>query len=113
MSDERFDVESEVPALPADRGDPVYRHAFREMVVTLVSCFVAMAWTIGWCAFDAYPPAGEPVAMLWGMPRWAVIGVLIPWGVFTLFLGWFGLCFVADDDLTVGELDGDDAGEPR
>ena len=83
--------------------DPVYRNAFREMVVCLVACFVAMAWTIGWCAIDAYPEPGTPVAMMFGMPRWAVVGVLIPWGVFTVFLVWFGLWFVADDDL--GEHD--------
>jgi hypothetical protein len=79
--------------------DSTYRHARREMLLSVVACLIAMAWTIGWCAFDAYREPGEPLPLLWGMPRWAVVGVLLPWGLFGVFLVWFGLWFVVDDDL--------------
>jgi len=66
----------------------------------MVGCWIVFAvWTLGYnaiYAFDAESSADNPI---WGMPRWIVFGILIPW-IFALFLTvWFALRFMKDTPL--------------
>ena len=80
------------------RPDPVFLNSLRECWVVLGIWVVCIVWTIGYCGFAGYGESSE-VGILLGMPDWIVIGVVLPWFLATLFTAWFGLFFVADDDL--------------
>lgn len=86
--------------------DPTLQHARREFRLVLVVVGSVMLWAIGVCAFDGYLGQAEPPLLL-GMPRWALLGILFPWLFLLGFNYWYGLVFVADDDLSR-----DDVAEP-
>ena len=55
----------------------------------------------------------EPVAILFGMPRWAFFGVVLPWmaaGAFTL---WFSMVFMKDTDLDPDREDAKEGSKPQ
>ena len=54
-----------------------------------------MIWTIGYCAFFAYGSA--EIHLLWGMPRWVVFGIVIPWIITTLYSLWFALFYMKSE----------------
>ena len=63
--------------------------ARREAIQILAAWFVCLVWTIGYCALAGY---GEgPVTLVAGLPRWALVGVILPWVAATAFSVWFAL----------------------
>jgi hypothetical protein len=92
--------------------DPLYLNSRREALLILVAWAVCLMWTVTYCYCFGYYVAGEAIVMTLGMPSWVFWGVLVPWFLATVFSIWFGLCYMADDDLgeTVAEANrgGDD-----
>ncbi len=86
-----------------DNLDPVIIHAYREAVVVLVVWLVGIAWTVGYCAIIGYNVQPEQIQITLGMPRWVFWGILVPWIVIVLFTIWFGLFYIADDELVQGQ----------
>ncbi len=89
--------------------DPVYLNCRREALIILAAWAICLVWTITYCYLFGYNVAGESIATTMGMPSWIFWGVLVPWIVATLFSIWFGLCYMADDDL--GETAAEAGGE--
>jgi hypothetical protein len=89
-----------VPRVP----DPVYVHSRREAVIILS---VWLASTVYCCAYSYYfgystperPLGPGDVHPILGMPSWVFWGVMVPWGVCSLFTFVFAGWFIADDDL--------------
>ena len=88
--------------------DPLYLHARREAVVVLIVWLAGLLWTVGYCFFTAYDdiPAGQ-IRLILGMPAWVFWGVLAPWFVIIGFSIWFGLFYIADDELERGQDESD------
>ncbi len=79
--------------------DPVYLHARREAIVILSVWTIALVWSLtvylGW----GHAPLEGHTVLWWGIPRWVVLGIALPWIVADLFAAWFCFFFMADDDL--------------
>lgn len=71
-------------------GNPAdYRQARREAAVAVLIWAAALAATVG---LSYALGSGEASAQsLWGIPRWAALGVFLPWLVFFLVHVWFSL----------------------
>ncbi len=88
--------------VPREELDPLLRGARREMLVVLAVWALGAAWTIGYAGLFGYKPVPDDPAALplvWGMPAWVFWGVMLPWGVATLFTLWFALFFMKDEAL--------------
>lgn len=67
---------------------------------TMVGCWFAFAaWTIGYNALFAFDGAKSAADPVWGMPRWVVFGILIPWILGLALTIWFALRFMHDTPL--------------
>ncbi len=88
--------------------DPTFVNARREAGWILVAWAVCLIWTVGYCALWAYDVPPDQIGIILGMPSWVFWGVLVPWIAATLFSIWFGLVYMADDDL--GETDDGEGG---
>lgn len=94
--------------------DPLYRSAKRELLVSAAIWFLALCWSVGYCARYGYHLKPEELKFVFGFPSWIFYGVVLPWGLSTLVSGAFAFGFMQDADL--GETDdappapeGDDA----
>jgi hypothetical protein len=82
-----------------DNLDPVIIHAYRESIVVLLVWLIGIAWTVGYCAMTGYNVPPEQIRITLGMPNWVFWGILVPWVAVILFTIWFGLFYIADDEL--------------
>lgn len=60
------------------------------------------------CGALAFEPVATeeglvPGATLWGMPRWVLLGIAIPWLTANAFIIWFALGFMKDTPLATEE----------
>lgn len=83
--------------------------------------FICMLWVVGYCYLRGYVHPGdswlvqsglaagpdEVFATLWGIPRWIVFGILIPWLLASAFTIWFGMYGMPDDELGGERGDGE------
>ena len=83
--------------IDASRFDPGFLRARREAIIILIAWAVCLIWTVGYCGVAGYANDSEAIALLFGMPRWVVWGILAPWIAATLFSTWFSLCHIADE----------------
>ena len=60
---------------------------------------VFLLWTGLVCATTSGPTPGEPVAVLFGLPRWVVLGVGLPWILASGVTAWFSLGFMKETEL--------------
>ncbi len=79
--------------------DLTFVHARREFRLVRIVVVCLLMWIGGVCMGDGFSKEGNSIPLLFGMPRWAVLGVLTPWCFALAFNYWFGLFYVADDDL--------------
>ncbi len=93
--------------------DPVFRHAWRELIVIMVLFASFCGWSLAVCYAMGYLPAGAErpdIDLVLGMPGWAFWGILIPWVVVDVVAVWFCFFYMVDDDL--GEAhEGEDLAE--
>lgn len=104
--------------------DPTFVHARREawIILAIFTLFAIYGLTVCyWLGYQNPPlesvglPSQSPPqspeslpAMMLGMPRWVVIGVLLPWLVANVVTGWFCFFVMRNDSLEdspVAELD--------
>ena len=79
--------------------DPTFLNARREAWLILGAWVVCLIWSVGYSAWAGYDVAPDQIDIVLGMPGWVFWGVLVPWVAATLFSVWFGLAYIADDDL--------------
>ena len=85
------------------RYDPSFLNARREAWLILLAWAVCLVWTVGYSALAGYGVEADQISFILGIPDWVFWGVLIPWVVATLFSVWFGLFYMANDDLSPSE----------
>src|SRR5262249_17532464 len=103
-----------VPAMPADPPPNPLFSARREALVTGLAYLAALLWTVPYCYLRGYqhPPGSWVVEwglaaprgradldLILGVPDWVAVGILLPWGVATVFTLWFAAFFMKDEDL--------------
>ncbi len=70
----------------------------------MIAAWIAFAaWTTIYNGLFANPGSEAPIELLFGFPRWVVIGVGLPWILSLGLTIWFAFCFMKDTD-----LDGED-----
>ena len=75
---------------------PIKDTAVRESYWIVGSWCVCAVWVL----FATYIlPATTPQSprLLFGMPMWIVVGVMLPWSLATIFTIWFALGVMTDD----------------
>ncbi|HUF60869.1 MAG TPA: DUF997 family protein [Verrucomicrobiales bacterium] len=83
-------------SLEAEEGSR-FRQARREAIVIVAAALAFAGWVNGWCWSTAYGQGADPTDLLWGLPRWVVFGVALPWMAANVFTIWFALCFFKED----------------
>jgi len=76
-----------------------FRQSKRELGLMLGAWVGFAAWTTIAGAVLGFHEAGESVATVFGMPRWVVVTVALPWVVANGFVIWFATRFMQDTDL--------------
>lgn len=77
-----------------------YRQSKRELFVMIGAWVVMGLWVLGYNSQAAYGAETEgPVKMLFGLPRWTVIGWLLPLLLANAFTIWFCLRFMQDEPM--------------
>ncbi len=79
--------------------DPLLKSARREAVICGVVWLLATAYSVIYCWFFGYERSLESLRYVFGFPDWIFWGVIMPWGVCTLFSAWFCMYFMTDEDL--------------
>lgn len=79
--------------------DPLLRGARRESLVVFGVWLAALTYTMGYCYWFGYGRAGQTPTLWFGVPGWVLWGIVLPWSLCTAVSWWFGLWFMADDDL--------------
>jgi len=95
-------------------------NARREAIVIGVVWLLSLIWVVGYCYLRGYihtadswavrmgfatPRTAENFHAILGIPDWILFGIFIPWLICTLFTVWFGLVFMAEDDLGIEQPD--------
>ena len=77
-----------------------YLQSKRELFVMIAAWVITALWVLGYNSQAAYAAETEtPVRMLFGLPRWTVIGWLLPLLVANAFTIWFCLRFMRDEPM--------------
>ncbi len=87
------------PNKPSERLEQSYRQSVRELIFILVAWTAFAVWIIGTGALLAYHSPDEEVQILFGMPRWVLVSVALPWLAAIGLIFWFALRFMKDTDL--------------
>lgn len=89
------------PSTRPDTGAS-YQQSKRELYLMIAAWAVTALWVLGYNLQAAYAAEIEtPVRMLFGLPRWTVIGWLLPLLVVNAFTIWFCLRFMRDEPMEV------------
>ena len=79
--------------------DPVYVHARREALVILAVWIVCLIWSLTIYMLLGHGRPADGNVLWWGIPRWVVVGIAVPWLAANLCAAWFCFFYMADDDL--------------
>ena len=85
--------------MDADELGASFRQSRREMFVMLSAWIVFVTWTGTTCALLSRFDPEQPAEILFGMPKWALLGIAAPWIASNIFIFWFALCFMKDTKL--------------
>lgn len=77
----------------------VLRNGLREAGIVLAIWLATLIWTITASYWFGTDRGTEEVATILGMPRWVVIGILLPWAASTIATIVFCVRIMKDDDL--------------
>jgi hypothetical protein len=82
--------------MPDVSEDPLVTTGRREAVVVLTLFFVAVTYTVGYCAWFGYDRTLDDLTFVLGFPDWVFWGIVVPWGICTV-IGWFLSTFYMAD----------------
>ncbi len=83
--------------------DPLLASARREALFTALVTLGALAYSVGYCTWFAYPDSAAPVPTSWGVPNWFWWGIVAPWIVCLVVTVGFALWGMRDEPLETGE----------
>ncbi len=72
------------------------------MAVAAVVWCCAMVYSVTYCTLFGYGRTAENLTFVLGFPDWIFWGVILPWGLCTIFSVWFGLWYMQDHELEEG-----------
>ena len=93
-----------------------FRQSRRETLVIIGAWLVFLIWTGLVCGFGSRLDPNQPVATVLGMPRWVLLGVVLPWIAACGFTFWFSMFYMKDTDLDPDrecEANGEEDGQGR
>lgn len=90
------------PASSSEPLDPVFVHARREMRWILGVYGACLLWSVGWSGALGYGSGVEATSMVWGIPTWVFVAIVIPWLAADVFTVWFCFFYMVDDALDDG-----------
>ncbi len=81
------------------------RSAWREALVVFGLWGTALAWSVGYCALNAYPPqdrlaeAAAKLTYTFGFPTWVFYGIVVPWVLCSILSFFISRFVISDADL--------------
>lgn len=84
---------------PTPDYDPLFIHARREAVFIFLLWLACLAWCVPYCYINGYVPVDQEVELLWGLPKWIVLGILGPWLIADVVTILFCIFIFREDDL--------------
>lgn len=91
--------------MAAPKDDPVYKSSLREFWVVLATWLILCVYTLTFCHVRGYDLMSDEIACTWGVPDWALYGVIAPWLLCNVFSFWFCFRFIEDGELESPEED--------
>ncbi len=76
-----------------------FQRTRRDARVAVAGWLLTLAWVVGaswWFGTE------RPAALWFGIPKWVVLGVAIPWVVTLVFNTWFSMTLLAEADSPAG-----------
>ena len=94
--------------------DPTFLNSRREAALIFAAWVVFFLWSVPFCYHFGYGAGAAAQSTLWGMPRWVVWGIGVPWLVADAFTIWLVARYMGDDDLGEGRVEAAaDGGQAR
>ncbi len=84
--------------------DPTFLNARREAALIFAVWVALFLWSVPYCYHFGYGVGAAAQGTLWGIPKWVVWGIGVPWLLADAFTIWLVTWYMGDDDL--GEGDG-------
>jgi hypothetical protein len=85
--------------------DPAYLISLRELWIIFAFFAVMLGWSIGVSYWLGYPGNSSPadrtarVELWWGVPKWFLLGVALPWAFATIVSIGFALFWMKDHEV--------------
>lgn len=76
-----------------------FRQSRKEFWFMVMTWVAFAAWTLGFNFLFAKGEEGEAVEVVFGMPKWVVFGIAIPWMIALGLTIWFAMFYMKDTDL--------------
>ena len=84
-----------------------FRQSKRELWYMLGGWVAAFLWVVGYAKFSTYSlDPGEPLDLVFGIPKWVFYGWLLPLLAANIYTLWFCLRFMKDEPME--ELPGEE-----
>lgn len=81
------------------RYDTTFLNARREAALIFAVWVVLFLWSVPFCYHFGYGAGAETQGTVWGVPKWVVWGIGVPWLVADAFTIWLVTRYMGDDDL--------------
>ena len=86
------------PGFTAEDRHANFVQSRKEAGVAMLGWAIAITWTLSvswWLGRE------QPAPLLFGIPRWVVLGVFLPWVTLTLYNIWFSTTLLSKDSRPV------------
>ena len=83
--------------MPHNTGDPTLRQGKREAILILSIWLVALCYTVGVCWWMGYDRDPADLKLIFGIPDWVLIGILVPWIAMVPVSAWISFGFMPDE----------------
>jgi hypothetical protein len=87
--------------MPQNTPDPTLRQAKREAILILSIWLLALCYTVGVCWWMGYRRDPADLKLIFGMPDWVLIGILVPWLLMLPISAWIAFGFMPDEPANV------------
>ncbi len=100
-----FEGQAVKPSTEHPDYDPLFVNSRREAIFIFCLWAACLVWCVPYCYINGYVPEDQEVAILWGLPQWIVLGILVPWLIANVIAILFCIFIFREDDLGSSEED--------
>ena len=83
--------------MPHNTGDATLRQAKREAILILSIWLLALCYTVAVCWWMGYRRDPADLKLIFGIPDWVLIGIIVPWLGMVPVSAWVSFGFMPDE----------------